>query len=85
MARREAEPHDGGSASPSISSSCRQLKSWTGTTDENSTHLALLKQYARQPDMAALFNYASMSVNNDIFFNALVRVPSRPIEAKTSH
>ncbi|KAI9753322.1 MAG: hypothetical protein M1815_006260 [Lichina confinis] len=47
-----------------------------GTTDENSTHLSLLKQYARQPDMAALFNYASMSVNNDIFFNALSPGPT---------
>ncbi|KZF24805.1 manganese and iron superoxide dismutase [Xylona heveae TC161] len=45
-----------------------------GTPDENATTKTLLLTYARQSDMASLFNHASMAHNNHFFFNCLVRL-----------
>ncbi|KAI9671516.1 MAG: hypothetical protein M1817_003568 [Caeruleum heppii] len=42
-----------------------------GTSDENTATKHLLLTHARQPDKAALFNYASMAHNNHFFFNCL--------------
>ncbi|KAI9751304.1 MAG: hypothetical protein M4579_006120 [Chaenotheca gracillima] len=42
-----------------------------GTTDENSSTNTLLTTYARQPEMASLFNHASMAHNNHFFFDCL--------------
>ncbi|KAI9809729.1 MAG: hypothetical protein M1825_000162 [Sarcosagium campestre] len=42
-----------------------------GTEDENVEPKKLLIKYARQPDMASLFNHASMAHNNHFFFNCL--------------
>ena len=44
-----------------------------GTVDENTVTKALVLKYARNPDKAALFNYASMAHNNFFFFSTLVR------------
>lgn len=44
----------------------------TGTVDENAPALTLLLTYARDAQMASLFNYASMAYNNHFFFNCLV-------------
>ncbi|KAI9829505.1 MAG: hypothetical protein M1819_006325 [Sarea resinae] len=42
-----------------------------GTPDENATTKHLLLKYARQADMASLFNHASMAHNNHFFFNCI--------------
>jgi len=42
-----------------------------GSTDENLSTKSLLIKYAREPDQAATFNYASMAHNNNFFFESL--------------
>ena len=43
------------------------------TTDAGLNPLQLSIKHARNPNSAALFNYASMAHNNEFFFNSLVR------------
>ncbi|KAI9818027.1 MAG: hypothetical protein M1827_000651 [Pycnora praestabilis] len=47
-----------------------------GTPDENATTKTLLLNYAREADMASLFNHASMAHNNHFFFNCLSSKPT---------
>ncbi|KAL8814183.1 MAG: hypothetical protein Q9223_006572 [Gallowayella weberi] len=42
------------------------------TKDENTKTKDLLIKYARDPNRAALFNYASAAHNNHLFFETLV-------------
>ena len=42
-----------------------------GTPDEGDTAKSLLIKHARQPEKAALFNYASMAHNNHFFFSGI--------------
>ena len=44
----------------------------SGTPEESVPTKTLLLSNAREPDKAALFNYASMAHNNHFFFNCLV-------------
>ncbi|KAH0551685.1 hypothetical protein GP486_007097 [Trichoglossum hirsutum] len=48
-----------------------------GTPDENASTKTLLLTYARQADMASLFNHASMAHNNHFFFNCLSPKPTK--------
>ncbi|KAI4223426.1 MAG: hypothetical protein L6R40_008503 [Gallowayella cf. fulva] len=48
----------------------------TETKDENTKTKDLLIKYARDPNHAALFNYASAAHNNHFFFETLVPPPS---------
>ncbi|BDD64104.1 hypothetical protein MPDQ_000527 [Monascus purpureus] len=45
------------------------------TVDENATPGELLTKYSRRPEMASVFNYASMAHNNHFFFNCLSPTP----------
>lgn len=47
----------------------------TETKDENTKTKDLLIKYARDPNHAALFNYASAAHNNHFFFETLVHLP----------
>lgn len=42
------------------------------TVDGELSTKELLEKYAKRPEMASLFNYASMAHNNHFFFNCLV-------------
>lgn len=42
------------------------------TVDADSKPGELLVKYSRRPEMASVFNYASMAHNNHFFFNCLV-------------
>jgi hypothetical protein len=46
---------------------------FAGTPDESTSTKNLAIKFARQPDQAATFNYASMAHNNHFFFKCLVR------------
>lgn len=48
------------------------MPSLIDTVDENATPGELLTKYSRRPEMASVFNYASMAHNNHFFFNCLV-------------
>lgn len=43
----------------------------SGSADENLSTKSILMKYAREPDQAATFNYASMAHNNQFFFDSL--------------
>ena len=43
------------------------------TVDAEMKPSDLLIKYSRRPEMASVFNYASMAHNNHFFFNSLVR------------
>lgn len=45
------------------------------TVDADSKPGELLVKYSRRPEMASVFNYASMAHNNHFFFNCLVSSP----------
>jgi Fe-Mn family superoxide dismutase len=47
-----------------------------GEPDEKSDNKALLLKYARDPQMASVFNHASMAFNNHFFFQALSPEPT---------
>lgn len=42
------------------------------TVDADSKPGELLVKYSRRPEMASVFNYASMAHNNHFFFNCVV-------------
>lgn len=42
------------------------------TVDADMRASDLLIKYSRRPEMASVFNYASMAHNNHFFFNSLV-------------
>jgi Fe-Mn family superoxide dismutase len=42
------------------------------TPDADSKPGELLVKYSKRPEMASVFNYASMAHNNHFFFNCLV-------------
>lgn len=46
------------------------------TVDADAKPGELLVKYSKRPEMASVFNYASMAHNNHFFFNCLVRMPS---------
>lgn len=49
------------------------------TVDAELNTKELLEKYCKRPEMASLFNYASMAHNNHFFFNCLVsRLPPSP-------
>lgn len=56
---------------------CRGIEiltlAYTDTIDANVPPGELLVKYSRRPEMASVFNYASMAHNNHFFFNCLVR------------
>ncbi|KAI9845490.1 MAG: hypothetical protein M1837_004829 [Sclerophora amabilis] len=58
------------------------------TPDENASTNTLLISYARQPEMASLFNHASMAHNNHFFFECLsphrTNIPSKLSEELSS-
>ncbi|KAE8354481.1 Manganese/iron superoxide dismutase [Aspergillus coremiiformis] len=47
------------------------------TVDANVTPGELLVKYSRRPEMASVFNYASMAHNNHVFFNCLSPTPTQ--------
>ncbi|KAJ5602121.1 Manganese/iron superoxide dismutase [Penicillium lagena] len=47
------------------------------TVDADAKPGELLVKYSRRPEMASLFNYASMAHNNHFFFNCLSPTPTR--------
>ena len=52
------------------------LTSISDSVDENSEPLAIALKYARNPERALTFNYASMAHNQQFFFETLVISPS---------
>lgn len=49
------------------------------TVDADSKPGELLVKYSRRPEMASVFNYASMAHNNHFFFNCLVSGTACPL------
>lgn len=47
------------------------------TVDADARPGELLVKYSRRPEMASIFNYASMAHNNHYFFNCLVSITLR--------
>lgn len=45
------------------------------TVDADAKPGELLVKYSKRPEMASVFNYASMAHNNHFFFNCLVSIP----------
>jgi len=52
------------------------------TVDADAKPGELLVKYSKRPEMASVFNYASMAHNNHFFFNCLVSPTPSPLTSR---